>query len=245
MSVTLFCSRDESIASVRSRWLKWGTHQFSVIWHCWHWYQHHVMPMAFEITPMDSLGQDNWKNVQHNIFGHDMPLVLLLSVTLWQQCNQWHNEKHDFDAFGTSGVAHDATGIINGTIAFIRSTQLKLRAASLFWSYAANGVALTTHNGNGTVNGTTAFIRSDDWNAVQHDFLGHVTLLALASAPHIDVISGTTAFLRYRWLKWDVISHIMVPYTKGLHESFKKTCDKMGTKSFIKEETPSETSLWP
>ena len=55
---------NNTIEFVSSRWSKWdSTWLFSVIWHCWHWYQHHVMPMALSITPLHSLGQHNWNNM--------------------------------------------------------------------------------------------------------------------------------------------------------------------------------------
>ena len=69
---------------------------FSVIWHCWHWHQHHVMLMALSISPLYSLGQGNWNNVQYNSFGHVMPLMPL-------------------------SVSHDVNSVINGTIPIVMS----------------------------------------------------------------------------------------------------------------------------
>ena len=53
------------------------------------------------IAPLHSLGQDNQNEVQHDIFGHVMPLALVLA-----SC--------------------DANGIVNSTSAFLRARQLKL-----------------------------------------------------------------------------------------------------------------------
>ena len=52
------------------------------------------MSMAPSMVPLHFLGQDDQNEVQHDIIGHLMPLVL---------------------------ASHDADGIINGTIALLKS----------------------------------------------------------------------------------------------------------------------------
>ena len=54
----------------------------------------------------------------------------------------------------------------------------------------------------------------DDWNEMQHDFLGLLTPLMPVSVSHttFGIINGTTAFLRLRWSKWGVtwlFGHVM------------------------------------
>ena len=46
------------------------------------------MPMALSVAPLYSLGLDNWNNVQHDLFGHLLPLMPV-------------------------SVSHDASSIIN------------------------------------------------------------------------------------------------------------------------------------
>ena len=48
----------------------------------------------------------------------------------------------------------------------------------------------------------------DNWDQMEHNFFGHLMLLALTSVSHhvMRFINGTTAFLRFRQLKW---GHIM------------------------------------
>ena len=108
-------------------------HDFSVIWHCWHWYQHHGMPMALSIAPLLSLGWDDWNNVQHNI------------LAMWCHwcCCQWHmilmvssmvpfhllvqddqiEMQLDFIAqvmpLAPASTLCDTNDIINGTTAFV------------------------------------------------------------------------------------------------------------------------------
>ena len=123
------------ILFVRSRWLKQDakwlfgscdasgginsiTMTFSVIWHCWYWHEHNVMPMALPITPLYSLHQDNWNSVQHNFFGYLMLLVLM-------------------------SVSHEANSVSNGAITFVRSRWWKWDAALLFWSCNAIGASIS------------------------------------------------------------------------------------------------------
>ena len=87
-----------TVAFVSSRWpVRYNIH-FPIIWHCWHWHQQPVIPKAVSIAPLYSLGQDNWTNVQHNLFVHVMALML---------------------------VSYDADSVISGTIPFVRSIWSK------------------------------------------------------------------------------------------------------------------------
>ena len=63
-----------------------------------HWcqWQHHVTSAASSIAPLQSLDEDNQYGVQCNFIGYVMPVAL---------------------------APHDAYGVINGTIAFLRSRQ--------------------------------------------------------------------------------------------------------------------------
>ena len=57
-----------------------------------------MMPMVSSMAPSHSLGQGNQIEIKHDFFGHVMSLELAL-------------------------VLHDAIGVINGTITFLRSRQ--------------------------------------------------------------------------------------------------------------------------
>ena len=56
--------------------------------------QHHMLLLASRMALLHSLGQDNRNKMQHSFFSHMMPLEL---------------------------VSHDADGIINGNIGYLRS----------------------------------------------------------------------------------------------------------------------------
>ena len=98
---------------------KWdATWLFPVIWHCWYLHQHHVMPMALLVALLNSLCQDGWNNVQHNLFGHMMPLMLV-PLTL------------------------DTIIVISGAIAFVRWRWLKWGATFLIWWCDAIGAGIS------------------------------------------------------------------------------------------------------
>ena len=59
-----------------------------------------MMPMPSSMTPLHSLGHDNQNEVQHDLFGHVMPLALAL-------------------------VSSDAHGVITDISATLRSRELK------------------------------------------------------------------------------------------------------------------------
>ena len=71
-------------------------HMTFLMWCNWHWHQHHMTPMA----PLQSLDQDNWNEVQHEISDHVMPLAPAL-------------------------VSNDACSITTDTVAFLTSRQSK------------------------------------------------------------------------------------------------------------------------
>ena len=64
-----------TIAFLISRQSNWGASWLFVMW-C-HWHQCHMKPTVSSMAPLHSLGQDNLTEVQHDIFGHAIPLVLV------------------------------------------------------------------------------------------------------------------------------------------------------------------------
>ena len=129
-------NNNSAFASLRRS--KWDVKWFLVIWHCWHWHQHHVMPTALSGTPLYSLGQDGWKNVQHKIF--------------WS-CN----------AMMLVSLSHDANSVTIVTIQFLRLRWSKWDTTWLFWSCDANSTSIMWcqwNHANSIINVTTAFLRS-------------------------------------------------------------------------------------
>ena len=81
-------------------------HDFFVMWfQCWH----HLTLMASSISQLYLFVQDDQNKVQHHFFSH----LTLLALAL---------------------ASCDANGIVNSTIIFIRSRQLKQCATKHFWS---------------------------------------------------------------------------------------------------------------
>ena len=99
-------------------------HHFLVMWHHWNW--HHLITMALLMTSLHSFSQDD-QNEVHYFFGHVTPLVL-------------------------ASAPDNSNGIVNDTIAFLRSRCLKWGATWCFWSSDATDKA--SHDINGIVNGT-------------------------------------------------------------------------------------------
>ena len=64
------------------------------------------------------------------------------------------------DAIGLVSALHDADGIINCTITFLRSRQYKWGVTWPFWSCYPLALTLAAYDTNGIVNGTIAFLRS-------------------------------------------------------------------------------------
>ena len=64
------------------------------------------------------------------------------------------------DTIGTSVALDDVNDIINGTIAFIRSSQLNKGQHYSFGHVMPLVLALALHNADDIINGSTAFIRS-------------------------------------------------------------------------------------
>ena len=73
--------------------------------------------MASSMAALHFLGQDDENEVKHDISGHVIPLAPV-------------------------SVSHNATSIVNGTIAFLKSRQLIRGATLLFWSCAAFGTSI-------------------------------------------------------------------------------------------------------
>ena len=86
------CMVSGTIAFLSSKWSKWRP-IFLAMWHYWQWHSDHVMPMKLSLEPSHSLRQENWDEATWH-FGQVTPLVLV-------------------------SVSHNASGIINGTIAFL------------------------------------------------------------------------------------------------------------------------------
>ena len=150
---------------------------FLVMWCHWHWYQCHMMWMVLSIAPLHSLGQDDWNEVEPDTLSHVMSLAL-------------------------ASVSHNANGVINGTIAFLRSKQSKWGNMTS-WSCETFSTTITCcpwhlqwHHSLG----------QDYWNGMQHDdFFSHVTALVAALSSHEtnSVVNATISFLRSRQSNWD------------------------------------------
>ena len=102
------------------------------------------MLLASSMAPLFSLDHDNQNEAQHDIFGHMMPLA---------------------------PVSCDAGGIINGTIAFLRSRLLKLGATWPFWSMMPLAQVLASCNVYGIMNAPLHSLGQDTQNEVQLEFV--------------------------------------------------------------------------
>ena len=128
------------------------------------------------MASLHSLGQDDRNEVQHDLSCHVMPLALILA-------------------------SHVSISIVKETATFLTSKKSKWQATWLLWSCdtitIANGIiwchcywchmiplasVLVLHDACRIINGTIIFLGHDDRSEVQHDFLGHMMPLALASA---------------------------------------------------------------
>ena len=98
------------------------------------WYQWHqclLMPMALSMVPLHYIGQNDQSQVLHDIFGQVMPLA-----------------------------SNHANGIMNDTIAFLRSRQSNCSATWLFFMGCKWAPALALCDVYGIVNGTIALLWS-------------------------------------------------------------------------------------
>ena len=113
---------------------KWdATWLFLVIWHQCHSHQHYMMLMASSMAPLHSLGQYIQNEVQHDLFSHVTPLLPL-------------------------SMSHNATGIINGTTAFLPWVKaIKLRWTRYICYVMPLAPAL--HDAHGIFSCTTAFLK--------------------------------------------------------------------------------------
>ena len=119
-------------------------HDLSIIWHCKHWHQYHVMQMTLSIA-LYSVGKDNWNNMKHNIFGHLMSLMLV-------------------------SVSCDANIIINGAIPFDRLIWAKGNVAWPFCACGAIGAMTSLLWCQWHHHETTPFVCQDNQNG-WHDFI--------------------------------------------------------------------------
>ena len=87
--------------------------------------------MASSIATLHSLGQDDWKDLQHYIFGHVTPLAL-------------------------ASASHNKDSLVNGTIAFLVQDDQNEVQHKLFGHVMS--LALASHDTDGIINGTFAFI---------------------------------------------------------------------------------------
>ena len=103
---------------------------FLAMWYHCHQYSYHVMSTVLSMVPLHL----NWNEVQHNIF-----VMTLLALVL---------------------VSYDAHHVVNGTIAFLRSSQLRW-AVKLFFGHVLPFVlALPSHGANSIINAIIAFLGS-------------------------------------------------------------------------------------
>ena len=113
----------------------------------------------------------------------------------------------------------DTTGINGDTTALLRSRWLKWGAIWLYWSCDTTGISIDItwchwHWPLHHMIPITSSVKSlhslgqENWNAGQHDILGHVMPLALAlvSCDTDHSINGIIAFLRSWWQKrWNIL----------------------------------------
>ena len=94
-------------AFLMSKWLTWCcSMSFLLIYCLWHWHGQHVMLMVLSMSQLHFLGQDDWKEVQHDFSGHNMPLALTLTshyaisnvkaTTPFLMPIKQNKEQHDF-----------------------------------------------------------------------------------------------------------------------------------------------------
>ena len=127
---------DGTIAFLRSRQLKWGTTSHFWFLHHWHWCCCHMMATVLSITSLHSLGQDNWKEVQHDVFimWHHWCWHLYYVMTTASSINpiNWINSKTtEWEIYKS---------IINGINAVLGSRWTKLGPMWLFLVMWPNNV---------------------------------------------------------------------------------------------------------
>ena len=136
------------------------------------------MLMALSIVPLNSLCQDNWNKVQDDLFG----LCDTIGIHFVVMSYQWHCHWYHCTSKANKPkeVQHDFFGYV---------MPLSL--------------VLASHDAD-CISGAIAFVRLRllriRWNMT----FSHVTPLVLVSIAHNtnDVLNGTSAFDRSRWLKW-------------------------------------------
>ena len=161
------------------------------MWCCWHQCEQHMTLKALSMTSFHLLGQDDWNVVQHDV------------LVMWYQC--WHQMmvmassippksflvqddqnkiQHYFFShlilLALASGSYGANDIVNRTILFIRSRQLKQYETYLFGHVMplmlvsvshdpevssmapliTLALALASHYGDSVINGILAFLRS-------------------------------------------------------------------------------------
>ena len=155
------------------------------------------------MAPLNFLGQDDRNEVQHDFFGHVIPLAL---------------------------VSCDVDSIFNGIIGFLRSRQLKLGPIVLTWSCGTIGISvgITPNHRHWCQHWLTLMTSSmlplhslcqHNWNGVHHVMS---VALVLASYDTDGVINGTITFPRLRWPKlgatWCFRSHDIIAINITWHQ---------------------------
>ena len=169
--------------------------------HNWH---HHKMLMALSKASLHSLCLDDWKQVQHDFFGHVIPCV-------------------------PSSASYDANDIINGTTAFLTSTWFKWNATWPFWSCDAISTALASDDFNSVINGIITFLRSrwSKWGATYFwSYVAITTDISNATRHwcqhqywHWHTKSYNTSKLSSTWCHWwhqqyHVTRNMLLPCTR-------------------------------
>ena len=151
---------------------------FLVTWCHWQHYQLLVIPMALEIAPLHCLVNIIKKRSNMTYLGHVMPQAALLA-------------------------SHDATCIVNGTTAFIKSRQPKWGATWLSDHGMPLALVLASHYTKSIKNAIITFLRTRQFTKDATCLFGHLMPLALASGWNDgnNIINGTITFLMLRQLK--------------------------------------------
>ena len=134
-----------TITFLKSRWSKWTTSW--LFGHVVHWHQKHMVPMALSTAPLHSLDKHDQHEVQHDLFGHVIPVAIALA-------------SHDVESIvhGTIGMRCNLTylviechwcpagnGTITGIIVSLTSAWLKWGATWPFLSCDAIGIFTNVH----------------------------------------------------------------------------------------------------
>ena len=162
----------------------------------WQW--HHLMLKALSMVQLHLLGQDNENEVQYDVFGHVLPLVLSLALWCWWY-HQWH---HSIPLVKTIEMKYNM--MIWPFDAIDTDISVTWWQWHLEWHHWIPEVNMTKMRCNMTflvtwchkhchwhyvlqmVSSMAAFdsLGKDDQNKVQHHCCGHVMPLAPVLASH-------------------------------------------------------------